>query len=116
VSTTPIQVTADLSQVLNRIDQRLDKIEQKIDNVQKDVTALQIDMAAVKTEIQGAKEDIKELKSTTRSQLWSLIVLLGGTLLGIGVKVFLFPGGNPQNTAQIFLIFFKFLASNSSNA
>lgn len=86
MATTPIQVTRDLSQVLDRIDQRLDKIEQKIDSVQKDVTDLKIGQARLETELTGVKEDIKDIKGSQKAQIWTLIGVLSTAVVGTVIR------------------------------
>lgn len=81
MTTTPLQVTTDLSKVLERI-------EQKIDNVQKDVTEIKAGQVKLETEMVAVKEDIKDLKGTQKNQIWTLITLLGGSLIAVGFRAF----------------------------
>ena len=85
---TSPSIETDLGQLLERIDQRLERIEDRLGK-------LEVGQARLEEKMTAVQGEISDLKSTTKSQLWSLIVLLGGTLLGIGAKVFLFPSSSP---------------------
>ena len=89
--TSPI-IETSLEQVLDQINQNLEQTNQKLDTLQKDVTDLKVGQARLEERLTAVEKDIIELKGTTKNQLWSLIILLGGTLLTIGAKVFIFPG------------------------
>lgn len=98
-------IEIDLGSALERIEQSLadfrQETNQKLDNLNKEVTDLKIGQARIEGDIKvldskltGVEKEVSELKGTTKNQLWSLIVLLAGTLLTVGAKVFIFPG-NP---------------------
>jgi hypothetical protein len=36
----------------------------------------------------AVKEDIKDLKGTQKNQIWTLITLLGGSLIAVGFRAF----------------------------
>ncbi|ACK73419.1 conserved hypothetical protein [Gloeothece citriformis PCC 7424] len=94
MSQTPITVTYTLEQIITKLDQRLDKIEGKIDNLQKDVTQMNVRLAKVETKLEGVDNDVKELKTTQKNQIWSLIALSFTAVLGlIGaiLKILFFP-------------------------
>lgn len=75
MSNTPIQVTTDLSQVLERINQKLDMLSD-----------LRVDLAEVKTEVKGLKEDIKDIKGAQKAQIWALIGILGTAVVGTVIR------------------------------
>lgn len=85
-------IETSLEKVLDQISQNLKQTNQKLDALQKDVTDIKVGQARLEERLTTVEKDIIELKGTTKNQLWSLIVLLGGTLLTIGAKVFIFPG------------------------
>ncbi len=79
MSNTPIQVTTDLSEVLG-------KINQKLDNLQKDVTELKIGQARLESDVSSLKEDVKELKGSSKAQIWTLIGILGTAVIGTVIR------------------------------
>ena len=79
MSNTPIQITTDLSEVLG-------KINQKLDNLQKDVTDLKIGQARLESDVSSLKEDVKELKGSSKAQIWTLIGILGTAVIGIVIR------------------------------
>ena len=79
MSNTPIQVTTDLTKVLEQINQKLDKISD-------DIKDLSVDMATVKTEVSAIKEDVKEIKGSQKAQIWTLIGLLGTAVVGTVIR------------------------------
>jgi chromosome segregation ATPase len=105
MTNTPIQVTTELTQVLEQINRKLDKIdgkfEVKFDALQKEVTDFRSEsrvaieqikgdikvidekVNGLKTEVSNLKEDVKELKGSQKAQIWSLIVLAFTAVLGI---------------------------------
>ncbi len=79
MSNTPIQVTTDLSEVLGTINQ-------KLDNLQKDVTDLKIGQARLESDVSSLKEDVKELKGSSKAQIWTLIGILGTAVIGTVIR------------------------------
>jgi peptidoglycan hydrolase CwlO-like protein len=94
-------IETDLGQVLDHINQNLAEFRketnQKLESIQKDITVLKVDMATVKTEIAGLKDDIKEIKGSQKSQIWSLITILGTVAIGAVIRFVItaMPSGNP---------------------
>ena len=95
-------IEIDLGSALERIEQSLadfrKETNQKLDNLNKEITDLKVGQAEIKGDIKaleerlaGVEKDVTELKGTSKNQLWSLIVLLAGTLLTLLAKVFIFP-------------------------
>lgn len=101
MSNTPIQVTTDLSKVLEQINQKLDnfdkKFETKLDTLQKEVTdfrtetkvaieSVKGDINVLKGEVSNSKEDVKEIKGSQKSQIWTLIGILGTAVVGTVIR------------------------------
>lgn len=66
----------------------LARIEGKIDDLQKDVTEIKAGQVKLETEMVAVKEDIKDLKGTQKNQIWTLITLLGGSLIAVEFRAF----------------------------
>jgi predicted nuclease with TOPRIM domain len=79
MTNTPIQVTTDLSKVLERI-------ETKLDNLQKDVNDLKIGQTKLETEISSVKEDVKDLKGSQKAQIWALIGIIATAVVGTLIR------------------------------
>ena len=84
MSNTPIKVTTDLSEVLGQINQ-------KLDNLQKDVTDLKVGQARLEGNVSTLKEDVKDLKGSTKAQIWALIGILGTALIGTVIRYIIIP-------------------------
>jgi chromosome segregation ATPase len=102
MTNTPIQVTTDLSAILQRIEQKIDKLdekfeqkidkldekfEQKIDNLQKDVNDLKIGQTKLETEVTSLKEDFKDLKGSQKALVTDVADLKGAKGLVIPIVV-----------------------------
>jgi predicted nuclease with TOPRIM domain len=89
-------IETDLGKILERIEQSIgdfrQETNQQFSKVNERLNQLEIGQARLEEKLTAVEKDIVELKGTTKNQLWSLIVLLAGTLLTIGAKVFIFPG------------------------
>jgi peptidoglycan hydrolase CwlO-like protein len=108
MTNTPIQVTNDLSTVLAQIDRKLETLQKEaadfrkevadfrtetfvaIESVKGDIKSVKGDIKALDEKVNGLKaelgkttEDIKELKSSQKNQIWSLIVLAFTAVLGM---------------------------------
>jgi prefoldin subunit 5 len=59
MTNTPIQVTTDLSKVLERIDSRLDKIDAKFDRIDVRLETLQKEVSEFRTETKVSLESVK---------------------------------------------------------
>lgn len=79
MANTPIQVTTDLSRVLEQINQ-------KLDNLQKDVNELKIGQTKIETEISSLKEDVKDLKGSQKAQIWALIGIIATAVVGTLIR------------------------------
>ena len=101
MTTTPIQVSTDLSQVLGQINQNLKETNQKLDALQKDVTDIKIGQVRLEAEIKRVEETLslkvdglsKRLENQefiSRGVLVALIV----TIVGGFARLFGFIG-NP---------------------
>jgi chromosome segregation ATPase len=112
MTNTPIQVTTDLSKILEQINQKLDNLDQKfetkldnleqkfetkldnldkkfetkLDNLSENVKSLSVDMATVKTELGALKDDVKEVKGSSKAQIWTLIGILGTAVVGTVIR------------------------------
>ena len=53
------------------------------------MTRSNIKLATVETKLTGLEGQVRELGGTQKNQLWSLIVIVAGALLGITAKLFL---------------------------
>ena len=80
-----IQIESDLKEILNKLDG-------KLDNLQKDVTDINLRLTRVETKLDNTVGDIKELKGSSKAQIWTLIGILitavGGFLVAVGRFVF----------------------------
>jgi len=80
-----IQIESDLKEILNKLDG-------KLDNLQKDVTDINLRLTRVETKLDNTVDDIKELKGSSKAQIWTLIGILitavGGFLVAVGRSVF----------------------------
>ena len=82
-----IQIETDLKEILNKIDG-------KLDNLQKDVTDINLRLTRVETKLDSTVEDIKEVKGSSKAQIWTLIGILitavGGFVVAVGRSVLTF--------------------------
>ncbi|MEO1672777.1 MAG: hemolysin XhlA family protein [Cyanobacteria bacterium J06631_2] len=82
-----IQIETDLKEILNEIDG-------KLDNLQKDVTDINLRLTRVETKLDSTVEDIKEVKGSSKAQIWTLIGILitavGGFVVAVGRSVLTF--------------------------
>lgn len=107
MSNTPIQVTTDLTKILERIDQKLDTVQAEVVDFRKEFTdfktetkvafeAVKGDINVLKAEVSAIKEDVKEVKGSSLAQIWTLIGLLGTAVVGIVIRfVITAIPGNP---------------------
>lgn len=84
-------IDTDLKEILGEFKQEFSKLNQRLDRIESDLTSLKVSQAEIKgemetfkAEVKGEfstlknelafiKEDVKDLKSSQRSQIWSLI-------------------------------------------
>ncbi len=94
-----INIEQDLASILDKLDQKLDKLddkfERKLDKVSEDISEIKTDLSEVKTEVAVIKANqdnfslkLSEITGSQKSQIWSLIVLLAGTLISITIAYF----------------------------
>jgi septal ring factor EnvC (AmiA/AmiB activator) len=84
---SPITVTYSLEEILGRI-------EGKIDALHKNVTEIKLELTTVKTQIESIDKRLAKVEGTQKNQIWTLITLLGGSLIAVGFRSFL-VGNNP---------------------
>lgn len=87
MSQTPITVTYSLEEVLARI-------EGKVDDLKKDTTEIKLELTEVRTQVEAIDKRLEKVEGTQKNQIWTLITLLGGSLVAVGFKSF-FVGNNP---------------------
>ncbi|MGK7873660.1 MAG: hemolytic enterotoxin [Xenococcaceae cyanobacterium] len=101
MSNTPIQVTTELSQVLERIDLKIDKLDQKIDKldekfetkldkIDERLNKLEVGQAEMKGDIKALDKRLESQEFVSRGVLVGLII----AILGGFAKLFGFVG-NP---------------------
>jgi uncharacterized protein YgbK (DUF1537 family) len=83
MSNTPIQISTDLSKILERI-------EDKLENLQKDVTDIKVGQARLEEKVEGLSKRIDNQEFVSRGVLIGLIVAIAGG----AAKLFGFAG-NP---------------------
>jgi peptidoglycan hydrolase CwlO-like protein len=86
----------------DQLDKKLDAYDSRFDQLDK---KLDVYMAKTDERLKAIEENIKDLKdqiNATNARFWTLIAFLGtgflggmGTLIGLFIKVFLFPAANP---------------------
>ena len=121
---TPITVTYSLEEILSRIEGKLDKLDEKltdkIDKLDEKLTnqidkldekftdqikrldekftdkidKLTVEVANCTTNINNLDKRVEKLEGTQKNQIWTLITLLGGSLIAVGFRAF-FMENNP---------------------
>jgi uncharacterized protein (UPF0335 family) len=80
------------STVTYSVAEILTRLEKKIDSLQQDVTDLKVGQARLEEESKSMREDVKELKGSSKAQIWTLIGILitavSGFLVAVGRFVF----------------------------
>jgi phosphoribosylcarboxyaminoimidazole (NCAIR) mutase len=71
MSNTPIQISTDLSKILERI-------EDKLENLQKDVTDIKVGQARLEEKVEGLAKRIDNQEFVSRGVLIGLIVAIAG--------------------------------------
>jgi predicted nucleic acid-binding Zn-ribbon protein len=100
MSQTPITVTYSLEEVLKQINGKLDILQKDVNDLKIGQVRLEENLTGeikfLDAEVKGVKEDIKELKGSSKAQIWTLIGILitavGGFLVPVGRLVI---SGNP---------------------
>jgi chromosome segregation ATPase len=81
---SPITVTYSLEEVLTRLENKLDKrfeqIERKIDHIQEDITELKLGQVKLTEKVEGMNNRLIVVERTQKNQVWTLIILLMGTI------------------------------------
>ncbi|NET84379.1 MAG: hypothetical protein F6J94_21415 [Moorea sp. SIO1F2] len=81
MSETPIKITYSLKEVLK-------DIKGKLDSLQKDVNTINETLIKVEIQVDAIATDVKELKGSTKAQIWTLIGILitavGGFVVAVG--------------------------------
>lgn len=94
MSAQPIRVTEDLSKILEQIQQnlkdfrnesnsRFDKIDERLNKLEVGQAEIKGEIKALRVEITSTKEDVKEIKSSQKAQIWTLIGTTIAAILGI---------------------------------
>ena len=90
MSNTPIQVTTDLSKVLEQINQKLDTVQKEVTDFRTEtkvaLESIKGDINVLKGEVGNIKEDIKEVKGSQKAQIWTLIGILGTAVVATVIR------------------------------
>ena len=82
MSNTPIQISTDLSKILERIENKIDTLQKdvnnKFDTLQKDVTDLKVGQARLEEKVEGLSTRIDNQEFVSRGVLIGLIVAIAG--------------------------------------
>lgn len=92
MSQTPITVTYSLEEVLKQINSKLDTLQKDVNDFRIEtkvaIESLKGDIKTLDTEVASIEEDVKELKGSSKAQIWTLIGILitafGGFLVAVG--------------------------------
>ncbi len=94
MSQTPITISYSLEEILKQINGKLDKMDEKFDTLEKNVNKINERLIRVETKLDTLETDVKELKGSTKAQIWTLIGILvtavGGFIVAVG-KLAFFP-------------------------
>ena len=102
---TPITVTYTLEEILSRIEGKIDKLDQKlsdrmdklegrIDKLDEKVDKLTVEVGNCTTNLTNLDKRVEKIEGTQKNQVWTLITLLGGSLIAVGFRSF-FIENNP---------------------
>ena len=113
MSQTPITVTYSLEEILSRIEGKIDKLDEKftdkLDKLDEKFTSqinkldekltgkiekLTVEVATCTTNINNLDKRVEKIEGTQKNQIWTLITLLGGSLIAVGFRAF-FMENNP---------------------
>jgi archaellum component FlaC len=105
MSQTPITVTYSLEEVLSRIEKKIDKLDERIDKLDERIDKLDekfsgkidkltVEVATCITSLNNLDKRVEKIEGTQKNQVWTLITLLGGSLIAVGFRGF-FMGNNP---------------------
>ncbi len=90
MSNTPIQVTTDLSKVLEQINQKLDTVQKEVTDFRTEtkvaLESIKGDINVLNGEVNNIKEDVKEIKGSQKAQIWTLISILGTAVVGTVIR------------------------------
>ncbi|MEA5508720.1 hemolysin XhlA family protein [Crocosphaera sp. UHCC 0190] len=86
----PITVTTDLSKILDRIDGNLNdfrkETNQKLEKIAERLTKIEVAQARLESDVSTLKEDVKEIKGSSKAQIWTLIGILGTAVIGTVIR------------------------------
>lgn len=94
MSQTPITVTYSLEEVLGRIERKIDKLDERMDKLDEKIDKLTVEVATCVTNLNNLDKRVEKIEGTQKNQVWTLITLLGGSLIAVGFRGF-FMGNNP---------------------
>ncbi|MCP2728174.1 hypothetical protein [Limnofasciculus baicalensis] len=79
------------TQRIDKLDEKIDKLDQKLtDKIDK----LTVEVATCTTNLSNLDKRVEKLEGTQKNQIWTLITLLGGSLIAVGFRAF-FMENNP---------------------
>ncbi|EAZ92384.1 hypothetical protein [Crocosphaera chwakensis] len=84
----PSTVTYTTADILKRIEDKLDKLDDKIDKQSEKIGGIEVKMATLTEKVEGIDNRLKVVEGTQKSQVWALIVLLGGAIVTAGARLF----------------------------
>ncbi|MCP2728175.1 coiled-coil domain-containing protein [Limnofasciculus baicalensis] len=90
------------TQQIDKLDEKIDKLDQKltqqIDKLDQKLTdkidKLTVEVATCTTNLSNLDKRVEKLEGTQKNQIWTLITLLGGSLIAVGFRAF-FMDNNP---------------------
>jgi tetrahydromethanopterin S-methyltransferase subunit G len=90
MSTTPIQITTDLSQVLDRLDQRLGRIEKELTDFRTETRVateeVKGDIKALDTKVDGIDRRLEKVETSQKNQIWALIGILATAVVATAIR------------------------------
>jgi septal ring factor EnvC (AmiA/AmiB activator) len=84
---SPITVTYSLEEILARIEGKIDKLDEKVDT-------LTVGLTTLTTKVEAIDKRLEKVEETQKNQIWTLITLLGVSLIAVGFRSF-FTGNTP---------------------
>ena len=86
-----VTIEQDLKEILGSINQKLDNLQKDVMDIKIVQARLEEKVDSLEKDIEGVKEDTKELKGSQKSQIWTLIGILGTALLGTVIRYIILP-------------------------
>jgi predicted nuclease with TOPRIM domain len=87
MTNTPIQVTTDLSKVLEQIDRKLDKLDDKFDALLKEVLETKGNLKALDTKVDGIDKRVEKIESDQKALVKDVSDLKGAKSLIVPIIV-----------------------------